>query len=119
MNPVDNYIMKLEMYGKSKEYIKSMSYVLKQFNDLCDQNKVDILDADEDTLYLFVKRLKQENKAESTLDLYLRSVVRFYEFIVKSEKYDLIKNTTENYLKQSNIKIVNHRRPAKSVQEIS
>lgn len=96
-----------------------MSYVLNQFNVLCDQNKVDILKANEDTLYLFVERLEQEKKAESTLNLYVKSIVRFYDYIVDSEKYDLAKNPMKSYSKQAKFKNSNHSRPFKNVQEIS
>jgi integrase len=119
MNPVENYIFQLKKWRRSKEYIKSMSYVLNQFNDLCDQKEVDILAANEDILYLFVDRLEQEKKAESTLNLYVKSIVRFYDYIVDSEKYELAKNPMKSYSKQTKFKTGNHSRPLKDVQEIS
>lgn len=117
MNPVNDYIVELKLFGRTIGYIKSVNYALKKFQDSC--NGKDILKVDEDIIKIFIQDMRDQKLADRTLLEIVRAIERFYSFVIESRKYGLLDNPVSRIVKRLNHKKFQTKRPIKSIEEIS
>jgi|SRR5659263_22462 len=117
MNPVNDYIAELKLFGRTIGYIKSINYALKKFQDSCKGK--DILKVDEDSIKIFIQDLRDQKLADRTLLEVVRAVERFYSYVIESKKYGLLDNPVSRIVKRLNHKKFQTKRPIKSIEEIS
>ncbi len=117
MNPINDYINELKLFGRSQAYIKSVNYTLKKFQASCSCR--DILEVDEDTIKTFIQYLRDQQLGERTLIEQVRAIERFYAFIIESKKYGLIDNPVKRIAKRMNHKKQQTKRPIKTIEEVA
>ncbi len=116
MNPIDDYIGELKLLGRSTAYIKSTGYALDKFKKSC--NGKGILQADEDTIKTFIQDMRDQKLTDRTLTDYIRSIERFYSFVVATQKYGISFNPVKRLSKRLNHKRQQTKRPIKTIEEI-
>jgi site-specific recombinase XerD len=117
MNPIDDYIGELKLLGRSTAYIKSTGYALDKFKKSC--NGKGVLQVDEDTIKTFIQDMRDQKLADRTLTDYIRSIERFYSFVVETQKYGISFNPVKRLSKRLNHKRQQTKRPIKTIDEIS
>lgn len=117
MNPVNDYLSELKLLGRSTAYIKSTGYALDKFKKSC--NGKGILQADEDTIKTFIQDMRNQTLTDRTLTDYIRSIERFYSFVVDTQKYGISFNPVKRLSKRLNHKRQQTKRPIKTTEEIS
>lgn len=117
MNPIDDYVSELKLFGRSQAYIKSVSYTLKKFQESC--NGKGVLEIDEDAIKTFIQYLRDQQLAERTLTEQVRAIERFYAFIIETKKYGLMDNPVKRIAKRMNHKKQQTKRPIKTIEEVA
>lgn len=117
MNPIDDYLGELKLLGRSISYIKTSNYALDKFQRSC--NGRGILQVDEDTIKTFIQDMRDQNLADRTLTDYVRTIDRFYSFVVESQKYGLTFNPVKRLSKRLSHKRQQTKRPIKTIEEIT
>ncbi len=117
MNPVNDYLSELKLFGRSIGYIKSVNYALRKFQGSC--NGKDILKVDEEVIKTFIQDMRNQSLVDRTLTENIRAIERFYSFVIESKKYGLVDNPVTRIAKRLNHKKTQTKRPIKSIEEIS
>ncbi len=117
MNPIDDYIDELEVLGRTYGTIKQTKQILKKFQNSC--NGKGILQVDDDTIKTFIKSMRDEKIEERTISDYVKTVKRFYSYLVESQKYGIAFNPATRLSSRLKTKRRQTRRPNKSIEELS
>jgi integrase len=105
------------MLRRSKNYIKSTTYAFYKFKKSC--NGVDILTVTDDNIKQFLKDMNEEELEDRTVTDYIRSIARFYTFLIETRKYDLDFNPVTRLSKRLNSERQQTKRPIKTIEEIA
>lgn len=117
MNPIDEYVDELRLLGRSINTVKNAKKILKKFQESC--NGKGILQVDDDIVKAFIQDMRRQKIAERTLNDYVKTVERFYTFIVECNKYGLAINPVKRLSKKLRNKRQQTKRPIKTLEEIS
>lgn len=117
MNPINDYLSELKLLGRSTAYLKASGYALDKFKKSC--NGKGILQVNEDTIKAFIQDMRDQKLTDRTLTDYIRSIERFYSFVIDTQKYGLTFNPVKRLSKRLNHKRQQTKRPIKSIDEIA
>jgi integrase len=112
-----DYLSELGELRRSINYIRVTTYALQKFNKSC--NGIDVLTVNDDTIKKFLKDLNKEQLGDRTVTDYIRSIARFYSFLIETRKYGLIFNPVTRLSKRLNNKRQQTKRPIKTPEEIA
>lgn len=116
MNPFEDYISELSLFGRSQNYLTYTNYALKKYSkSLKGKNPIK---ATEEDFKLYITELRGQGLAEQTLVNNIKAIERFYDYVVESRKYELKSNPTTRISNKINLKKHQTRRPEKTIEEI-
>lgn len=123
MKAMKDFLNKLELFGRSSNYISSTRTALSDFMRSCKAtNKAEfdvLIDATEDNIKKWIKDMTERGLSEKTRVIYVSRLNRFFAFLTESSEYNLESNALSGIAKQLLTQSKQTQRPTKSLEEIS
>lgn len=123
MNAAKDFLKKLELFGRSSNYISSTRAALNDFTRSCKgKNKAEfdvLIDATEDNIKKWIKDMTERGLSEKTRVIYVSKLKRFMVFLTGLPEYNLKSNPLSGVAKQLPTQSKQTQRPIKSLEEIS
>lgn len=111
------YLSELEDLHRSINYLRATTYAFYKFKQSC--NGIDIQAVNDDTIRTFLKNLNKEKLKDRTVTDYIRSIDRFYTYLIEIRKYGLTFNPVTRLTKKLDKKRHQTKRPVKTIEEIA
>lgn len=123
MKAMKDFLNKLELFGRSSNYISSTRAILSDFMRSCKgKNKAEfdvLIDATEDNIKKWIKDMTERGLSEKTRVNYVSRLNMFFAFLTESSEYNLKSNALSGITKQLPTQSKQTQRPTKSLEEIS
>ena len=85
----------------SENTLQSYRRDIKQYEEYINENKLNYLKVEKETINNYLKHLEEMNKKSSTISRNLASIRSFYQFLCKNRK----KNSKNSFFKRNRIAI--------------
>lgn len=116
-NPIEDYLNELKDLGRTINTLKASKQILKIFQKSC--NDKNILEVNEDDIKKFIRDRRDQDISNTTLIYHVKTIERFYSFVVDTQKYGITFNPVKRLSKRLGNKKQQTKRPIKTLEEIS